>query len=284
MDTVHMERMRPRQVVDAMNKCPVVYVPLAPLEWHGPHLPIGVDAMHASAVCERVAELVGGVVYPTTYLGTETRRNKEELNWLGFSGDEYVIGMDFPGNILPSVYLDEAVYGVVVREIVRSLKRMGFKIIVLMSGHGALNHNSVLKRIGAEESDNGCQVVHRLVFPSSNESDECHQDFSSTENVEDEETELGVGHASRDETSITMYLFPEGVDLSELPGMDQKLYYRDWGIVDGPAFVGRPTKDRSVRSNDDPRKATPEHGREFLSANVKAIADEVRELLKAVAR
>ncbi len=151
MDTVHMERMRPRQVVDAMNKCPVVYVPLAPLEWHGPHLPIGVDAMHASAVCERVAELVGGVVYPTTYLGTETRRNKEELNWLGFSGDEYVIGMDFPGNILPSVYLDEAVYGVVVREIVRSLKRMGFKIIVLMSGHGALNHNSVLKRIGAEE-------------------------------------------------------------------------------------------------------------------------------------
>lgn len=274
MDEIHMERMRPGQIVEAIKRCPVVYVPLAPLEWHGPHLPLNVDAAHAAAVCEQVARMVGGVVYPTMYLGTETRRTSEELRWLGFEGDEYVVGMDFPGNLVPSMYLDEAVYGVIVKEIVRLLKRYGFRIVVLISGHGALNHNAVLKRIAAEESRDDCQVVYRLVFPTSND------EWSS----ESPDASPGVGHATRDETSVTMYLSPETVDLAELPGIDQKLYYRDWAAVDGPAFVGHPTEDHSVRPSDDPRTATAEHGRDFVQANVKAIAAEVKQLLEAVDR
>jgi creatinine amidohydrolase len=277
IENVNMERMRPKQLLAAIAKCPVVYVPLAPLEWHGPHLPLNVDAIHATAVCEGVAQIVGGVVYPTTYLGTETRRSRQELKDLGFQGDEHVVGMDFPANSVPSMYLDEGVYGIVVKEIVRLLKRTGFQVIMLMSGHGALNHNRVLMRIAAEESDDQCQVVYRLVFSTSNE-----QDTGSTPSYDaekdDDSAAAGVGHASRDETSLAMYLCPDDVDLSELPSMTRTLHYTDWGIVDGNAFVGRPTKGYVVRPDDDPRKATPEHGFEFVSSNIKIIADEVRQL------
>ena len=69
---------------------------------------LNVDAIHATAVCEGVAQIVGGVVYPTTYLGTETRRSRQELKDLGFQGMS-MCGNGFSPNSVPSMYLDEGV-------------------------------------------------------------------------------------------------------------------------------------------------------------------------------
>ncbi len=52
---VEYELMRPAEVVAARERCPVAFVPIGPLEWHGPHLPMGTDGLHAHHVAVRVA-------------------------------------------------------------------------------------------------------------------------------------------------------------------------------------------------------------------------------------
>ena len=45
MRTRALEFLQPEKILDEMRRCPVVFLPLAPLEWHGPHLPYGVDPL-----------------------------------------------------------------------------------------------------------------------------------------------------------------------------------------------------------------------------------------------
>lgn len=52
--------LRPQEVLAEMSRFPVVYWPLGLIEWHGPHLPLGVDAFNAEAVALRAAEAGGG--------------------------------------------------------------------------------------------------------------------------------------------------------------------------------------------------------------------------------
>lgn len=40
---VRYEFMRPQQILGARARAPVAYIPIGPLEWHGPHLPYGVE-------------------------------------------------------------------------------------------------------------------------------------------------------------------------------------------------------------------------------------------------
>lgn len=54
--------------LDALKASPsLVYVPWGALEWHGPHLPLGVDGLIAQAIAAQVAQHTGGVVLPTTW-------------------------------------------------------------------------------------------------------------------------------------------------------------------------------------------------------------------------
>ena len=84
------ERLLPNQIAAEMARCPLIFLPVGPLEWHGPHLPLGTDALIAYQVALRVANQVGGVVLPALYCGTERHRSAEQLRYLGFSGEEYI--------------------------------------------------------------------------------------------------------------------------------------------------------------------------------------------------
>jgi creatinine amidohydrolase len=62
-----MQFLRPAQLEAAARAFPVVYVPFGLIEWHGPHLPLGNDALKAHAILVRTAEQFGGVVYPPVW-------------------------------------------------------------------------------------------------------------------------------------------------------------------------------------------------------------------------
>jgi len=100
--------MRPPEILEERNRLPMVFIPIGPLEWHGPHLPVGTDGLHAHAVAVDVARRVGGVVLPTYFIGSETVRPSDQeaqgLKALGFTGSERIVGMDFPGNPVKSLY------------------------------------------------------------------------------------------------------------------------------------------------------------------------------------
>lgn len=55
------------------NDTPVVFIPVAALEQHGPHLPLGVDAMLAHAVAVGAAQQVDGLVTPALGYGYKSQ-------------------------------------------------------------------------------------------------------------------------------------------------------------------------------------------------------------------
>src|SRR5437763_1208058 len=59
--------LRPEQLEAIMAVAPVAYVPWGALEWHGPHLPLGLDGFTAEGVAERDVQRTGGVLLPTTW-------------------------------------------------------------------------------------------------------------------------------------------------------------------------------------------------------------------------
>ena len=74
MRTVQLERLRPGEILAERTRCPIVYLPLGPLEWHGPAMPFGTDPLMAQELARRAAPRTGGVVMPTLFLGTERER------------------------------------------------------------------------------------------------------------------------------------------------------------------------------------------------------------------
>jgi creatinine amidohydrolase len=257
-----IQHLRPDQVLAILKEKPVAYWPLGLVEWHGPHLPFGVDAFNAEAVAIRVAETIGGLVFPVTYLGTERERPPDLLDWLGFSAEEWVVGMDFPTNSLPSMYAREDIFAITMRENLRLMAAYPLRLIVIITGHAATNQIETLERLAAEFN-----AMHE------------EQTLVALPFVANENGIMEVGHASYIETSIMMALQPETVKLDNLPPETEPLRNPDWGIIDYLTFAGQPTAGRVIHDVDDPRRATAAAGEQMLNRAAKQIVNRVKDTL-----
>jgi len=171
------ELARPSQVRQVLKDAPIAFLPVGCVEYHGPHLPLGVDMLTAKAFCHRTAAETGGLVLPPLWLASGV--------------------LPLPHGVV--VELD--VLRQVVRTVLHQLAEGGFEVLVVFSGHGALDHLHVLR----EESDRVMDV-----FPSV-------KAFTTVWN------ELNAGlqgdihdHGAKVETSYMMEFFPETVDLAAL--------------------------------------------------------------------
>ena len=166
MREVRLELLRPDQIVAEKERCAIAYLPIGPLEWHGPAAPFGTDPLTAHESAVRCAREVGGVVLPPLFMGVDTPRDEQGLQNLGFENtDQYIVGMDFPDNTVPSYYFREEIFAMAVREYVRLLVKQGYRLIVLINGHGAINQMGVCQRIAAEFRGEGTGNV-LVGFPS----------------------------------------------------------------------------------------------------------------------
>ena len=261
--------MTPAEIVAARERRPVAFVPLGPIEWHGPHLPLGTDAIHAGHIARRLAEELGGVVLPTFFLGTETVRlsgnGPEELGVLGLDDDVRVVGMDLPTNSVRSLYIEEGAFAVAVREIVRGLTGDGWCLVVLVNGHGAVNHIRTLERIAREETRlPDVRVTSLMAW------------------TPPAPPRQGPGHADREEAAVMMAIAPEFVRLDQLPALDTPLRYADYGIVDSAAFDGFPADGFLLPREADPRLATREEGEQIVAQEVAAARESVTRELAAL--
>src|SRR5205807_1684316 len=95
-----------------------VVLPIASMEQHGPHLPVGVDTFLCEAVCRSGAELavkdVPVVVAPTL--------------WCGMAEHHMAFGGTFT--------FDIPTYMAVLRAFLTSIARHGFKKVFIVNGHG----------------------------------------------------------------------------------------------------------------------------------------------------
>jgi creatinine amidohydrolase len=261
-----LQWLRPDEVAEERARCPLIYLPLGPLEWHGPHLPLGTDPLQAEHTALALAAKIGGVVHPTLYLGTERERSPELLRDLGFSGEEWIVGMDFPANSERSYYYAEDAFAIMIRFTLEQLAAHGYRLIVIVNGHGATNQIQHLQRLAAEFSQRGpAKVLYTFDL--------------------DAQTDDDAGHATITETAAVMALDQTRVDLDRLPPLDQPLRNIEHAIVDAPTFGGQPESERTVRALADPRRATVELGQKHFADTVDRISslilNELNHLLQA---
>ncbi|MFQ6096655.1 MAG: creatininase family protein [Armatimonadota bacterium] len=92
----------------------IVVIPVGAIEQHGPHLPVGTDAIVAGEVGRRLAQELGAYLLPVLAYG-----NSQEH--LGFKG---------------TVSLRPSTLALVIEDIIVSLRHQGFKRFVVFSTHG----------------------------------------------------------------------------------------------------------------------------------------------------
>ncbi len=265
---VRFEMLRPASLREELARCPLVFLPVAPLEYHGPHLPVGMDPINATQCALEACRRLGkGVVMPALYMGTERERPDWMLESLGFRRDQWVIGMDFPTATWKSHYYQEHLFALVVAAHLEMLISQGYKVIIIVNGHGAWNQLQTLDRLAKHYSNTtDATVVWRLAFT-----------------LDVSEKNL-AGHADLFETSIMMYLQKEIfggekiVDLSALPPRDVPIRYPDFSVVDGPGFSEHPSPGRVVAT--DPRDATVEKGKSVFEATVQTYVELAGKALK----
>ncbi len=197
--------LRPAQFRHAISECPVAYLPLGPLEWHGEHLPVGSDALQAHSFFLRAAEELGGIVVPPLFLGPDVR------------DAEGLIGMDtcpVPGAPYPkqklagsAYWIDDDTFVNVLEACLENLARAGFKVVVA-HGHGP-STTVFRNHLAHWEVRFGLRLIHLQ-----NE-------------LEDEELGFMSDHAATNETSLMMALHPDWVDLSAIA--DQEPLVGIWG-------------------------------------------------------
>ena len=233
----NMAFLFPGEVAAARERNGLVLLPLAPLEWHGPHLAMGCDNLLAHAFARRLAREFQCPYFPPLFVGTERERNPNMLESLGFARDAFIEGMDFPKNSVASAYFREEVFASVVRDALQILfGRMRFRRVLIVNGHGADNQRAVLDRLCLEFNAGHVARRVRWVYPGFPRS----------------LVAGAIGHAASEETSMLEAMWPKSTDISRLPSTG-KLHNVDYAIVDGDTFDCVPTPDHTLREAQDPR-------------------------------
>jgi creatinine amidohydrolase len=176
------ELLAPAQIESRLAEVSIVYVPLGALEFHGPHLPIGLDGLTAHAVCVEAARRSGGIVLPTIYQGT---------------GGEHPL---YPWTIM--MRSGEELAGTL-RATLDRLAALGVETTVILSGHFADEQRSMLRDLSQQWQQNGASAM-RLV---------------ATTLADRDAPPIDPDHAGVFETLLLAAAHPELVHLDKLPAL-----------------------------------------------------------------
>ena len=249
MEKVLYMELVPQEFRERIKTCPIAYLPLGTLEWHGEHLPLGSDGIQSQGFFIKLAEKVGGIVLPMLFMGPDRSMENENKNG-------YLYGMDYwtgenesgakirePEQLDGSAYWlsDESFYDLI-DGIFKQLSRAGFKIIVA-HGHGP-STAQVAKREKEWLDKYGLNVLN------------CWgSDYDS------EGMGIQVDHAAMNETSLVWAIRPELVQMERLSKEPENL----------PVAV----------SGKDPRfYASREKGEKIIELNLERMANILIDILR----
>jgi len=179
-----------------VKKSGVVIVPVGSTEQHGPHLPLGVDAIIPFELSKRLAEKMDIMIAPSITWGFKPQP--------GSSG-----GGEFPG----TCSLDGTTLIALLRDLLRELIRHKVKKIIVLDGHF---ENSLFLNEGVELAlrdhgyPTGVKVVIARWFELVN-TDEYNRIFPNFEGI-------ALEHAANLETVMLLHFKPELVKKDKIRG------------------------------------------------------------------
>jgi creatinine amidohydrolase len=186
------------------TKTPVVFIPIGAMEWHDTHLPIGFDYLKAVELCNRIAEVSGGLVLPPLAFGYPFHLTKDPIK------KEGTFCPDFDA-------LENYTFS-----IGKLMVESGFKVIYFLSGHYERIQIYMLKSIGRRLEHYAIETSKSVKVLVHHEPDYTIRKGISMNAKEDYvRVELGLDYLNGDhagfyETSLGLYLFPDLVKIERI--------------------------------------------------------------------
>ena len=252
---LRFEELSWKTIADLDKKNTMCFLPISPLEEHGPHLPVGTDLLIARDTAEQAMKKVCKkdpsitcILLPSIPLGT-CQANKE-----------------FPGTIsVDSKLVRDAVYSYG-----SSLAEHGFQYLMICTYHMAYAHlrgiyqamNRLRKKYGI--------VVYEPWGP-----------IFYGDKINDCEPKLGFDtskevHAGFRETSLIKYQYPYLLDPS------YKKLQSIFRNLRSPKVIGKSFQDLGLKDGyvGSPAKADADYGRWFFQFTVQTYVDAVFTMIK----
>jgi creatinine amidohydrolase len=174
-----MELLRPHEIRAVLAQQSLVYMPLGTVEWHAEHLPVGLDALTAHGVCLQAALRTGGLVYPPLYFGCG-----------GGHGN-------YPWTVM---MVDATALNALLGTAMARLQAFGVRRLVLFTGHFADEQIQMIQRLAHDwnAADNTMKVLALAINQA-------------------QASPIAPDHAGIFETTLLHALWPQRVDLGQLP-------------------------------------------------------------------
>lgn len=243
-------RLRPDQIVSLRRECPVAYIPIGTIEWHGLHNPTGADTLQAEGLALMCAERSGGLVFPPLYYGESRLEALMEAN--AADREQIAAAMalspdNFTAERQPFTATEQALnYQRLLLHMLAEVETLGFALGVLVAGHYPLIDHAraaVLQFNQREFSKRQGMLAWAVV------------DYLLLR----DQFEAAGDHAGGWETSHMLALHPQTVDLTVLPPQ-------------GEPLVG-------VMGRMAPQDASAEFGQRTFEAAAEIICQEVAHRL-----
>lgn len=214
---------------------PIALVPIASIEQHGPHLPVGTDWFIGTAVAKAVAERLNAFLLPTLPFGTAQEHSAAA----------------------GTVWLRQTTLFAVVKDVLASLRRQGFRRVVVLSSHGG---NWILKPAVREFNLDHPGFYALLVAPHDVAGPRLREIFSTAKEV----------HAGEFETSVMLYLKGESVAMDRAVDYTPEVGQEFLDYVGALGVLPQGVWGRSTL-------ATAEKGARAMAAMVEATVHYVAE-------
>jgi len=250
---IKFEELSWKQIDKLDRNKTVFFLPISPLEEHGPHLPVGTDLLTIKDATNSAIKILN--------------QKKPDLNYvilpsvpIGYCR----FNTDFPGSI--------SVSGKVVRDVVYSvgdsLGSHGFKFLVICTFHMAIAHlrgiRSAMKKLESKYGMKTCEPWGPFFYSKEIEKREPKLGFDTSKEV----------HACFRETSLMKYQYPYLVDESH---KELQNIYRD---MNSPRVLGKKFKQLGLKDGyiGSPARADADYGRWLFNEIVNVYVDSAINL------
>lgn len=237
------EELTPREFKERISNCPVAYLPLGTLEWHGPHNPLGADGIQSQDFFKRFAEIYGGIVLPKLFLGPDRKKITDGVELYGIdysNGDKPVVDYEDQQLTGSAYYVEDELFEMMLMAISKQLKRAGFKVLVA-HGHGpsCWSFIRIRERI---ESEIGIKCVNLFDFEI------------------DDSLKFQNDHGASNETSIMM-------------AVRNDLVHMEYAFEE---------KMKAVYGKDPRENASVEFGEKIIAVNIENLKETLDRKLNRV--
>jgi len=240
---IKIEELNWKQI-DKLNRDKTIFfLPISPLEVHGPHLPVGTDLITSRDAATEAIKVLQQKKPDLTYVLLPAL----PIGYCKFA-------TDFPGSIsINSKVIRDLIYSSA-----SSLAKLGFNYFIICTFHMAIPHlkgiYSAMKKIQSKYDMKTCEPWGPYFYNNQIEKNEPKLGFDTSKEI----------HAGFRETSLMKYQYPYLVDESY---KDLQNIYRD---LNSPRNIGKKFKQLGLKDGyvGSPARADVNYGRWFFNETV----------------